>query len=85
MKCIITFDGDPVPASRPRVSNGHAYYTANYEAARKVWRLEAAVQAKRMFARDRRLAVSVTFWRETRERADVSAYTVRDAAAMMLL
>ncbi len=66
----LVLSGNPVPASRPRISNGHAYYTASYEAVRKVWKLEAAAGAPRMYGRSARLAVAVTFYRETRDRAD---------------
>jgi Holliday junction resolvase RusA-like endonuclease len=66
----LVLSGNPVPASRPRISNGHAYYTASYEAVRKVWKLEAAAGAPRMYGRSARLAVAVTFYRETRYRAD---------------
>jgi Holliday junction resolvase RusA-like endonuclease len=65
------FSGDPVPASRPRFANGHTYYLPRYENALTLWRLEAATQARRMYPRDARLAVTVTFYREKRTGADV--------------
>jgi len=69
------FPGNPLPAPRPRLGNGHAHHRPEYAAQLTSWRVWAQLdmmeQDAEPFPAAARLAVEVVFYRENRRRCDL--------------
>lgn len=69
------FPGNPLPAPRPRLGNGHAHHRPAYAAQLAFWQTVAALRMVEQdalpFPPDARLAVKATFFRADRRRCDL--------------
>lgn len=69
------FPGNPLPAPRPRLSNGHVHHRPEYAAQLEAWQTLARLRMLELdaepFPPETRLGVRVVFYRADRRRCDL--------------